>query len=292
MNPLLHDPLPAWLALLCCLATALVLEQLLTRGVQALLLRRQPMVPDREASAGYQRSLFTPGSRASLEVGLGILVSGLCAWLGWAGFTPAWALAALGLAAAAAWDLWTWECVQVSAWQVVWRRGRSRQVRRLALGEISRVHVVERGLDGRDPTEAGFMGRRLGTCYLALELHSGGAIKLPRTGWLAGAGQVRASASLIRRQRRQADRERMVAIRHQLNALSRRARPLPDAEQVALQHELCALKDRQALDDSVAAGRLFALVRAERQVRLPNPHYIDTIQTRPFEGREWRTVQR
>lgn len=280
----LISALAPWMTLLCCLAAALLAEQLLAALVRAALQRLNPLVDDPSEALVYQRSLFTTASAAVRRLWLGILNAGLCAWLGWATQRPLFSvLGALILLATVAWDVWIWEVVVVSPWQVSWRRGLTRSVRRLPMADVAQVHVVTRPLSRRHGWLHRHFGQRLGTCYIALELHNGRALKLPRTGWLTGAGRLHNVARVVRKNKRSAERARILAIREQLRERPAGDGSAADPEALALREELSQLRRTRADDEHAAAKRLYALVRAERQVRLRNPEFDDTVLTAPFE---------
>jgi hypothetical protein len=213
--------------LLLALTGCLAVERVLVHAIRALLMAAWPMIGGQEASAGrlarYERSVFTLGAAEARTVLVALLLAGLGLWLGWGG-SPAWTGAGLlAFALALAWDLWTWECVEVSRWQLAWRRGWRHSVRRLPLVQVAEVHVVERRarLPGRWLPR--HLGRVLGASYLAVELHNGRAIKLPRTALASGGAAVEQVAHHLQRHLRVVERQRRLATREQLRAM-RRAR--------------------------------------------------------------------
>lgn len=224
------------------LLATIAMEQLLSLSLRAWLLRRDPLVSSLDETASYQRSLFTAASREVRRIwrglfaagglaGLGLLLHPLC-------FVPAVGLLLLTLK----WELDTWECVAVSPWQVAWRRGWRRSIRRLPMVQVARVHLVERELSRRHGWIAQRWGRPLGSCYLALELHNGRAVKLPRTGLIAGRAAVEQAAQFLRRRQRAAQRERRETLREQQRAARRARRLLPDPRERTLQRELAQLR--------------------------------------------------
>ncbi|HNB46096.1 MAG TPA: hypothetical protein PLW24_25730 [Burkholderiaceae bacterium] len=223
-------------------AAAVVIEQLLALALRSALLRRDPLVSAVDQTVSYHRSLAALTApdvrrtwRGLLGAGglaaCGLLLSPLC-------FLPA--LGLLGLALKN--DIETWECVAISPWQVAWRRGWQRSIRRLPLVQVARVHLVERALPPEHGWFARRWGRELGSCYLALELHSGRAVKLPRTSLLADRELVEHAARFLRRRLREAERERRQALRDHQRATRRARRLLPDARERSLQRELAALR--------------------------------------------------
>jgi hypothetical protein len=223
-------------------ATTVVLEQLLAWALRSGLLRRDPLVSAIDQTLSYHRSLAALSAAevrrtwrgligAGLLAACGLLLSPLC-------FLPALLLFGWALKH----DLETWECVAVSPWQVAWRRGWRRSIRRLPLVQVARVHLVERSLPTRHGWLARRWGRELGSCYLALELHNGRAVKLPRTSLLADREGVEQAARFLRRRLREAERERRQALSDHQRATRRARRLLPDARERALQRELAALR--------------------------------------------------
>lgn len=222
-----------------------VIEQLLAFALRTWLLRRDPLVSAVDQTVSYHRSLAALTAAdvrrtwrgligAGLLAACGLLLSPLC-------FLPA--LLLLGWALKH--ELDTWECVAVSPWQVAWRRGWRRSIRRLPLVQVARVHLVERALPARHGWFARHWGRELGSCYLALELHNGRAVKLPRTSLLADRAVVEHAARFLRRRLREAERERRQALRDHQRATRRARRLLPDARERSLQRELAALRRAQ-----------------------------------------------
>lgn len=227
------------------IAVTVVLEQALVWALRRWLLRRDPLVSAVDQTVSYHRSLAALAAAdvrrtwrgligAGLLAACGLLLSPLC-------FLPALVLLGLTLQH----ELETWECVAISPWQVAWRRGWRRSIRRLPLVQVARVHLVERALPLRHGGFARHWGRELGSCYLALELHNGRAVKLPRTSLLTDREGVEQAARFLRRRLREAERERRQALRDHQRATRRARRLLPDAREGALQRELAALRRAQ-----------------------------------------------
>lgn len=228
-----------------CLGLTVVIEQLLSLALRSALLRRDPLVSSIDQTVFYHRSLAALGAAEVRRTWRGLIGTALLATCGVL-LTPLCfllALALLGLTLKH--ELETWECVAVSPWQVAWRRGWRRSIRRLPLVQVARVHLVERALPRQHGWLARHWGRELGSCYLALELHSGRAVKLPRTSLLADREGVEHAARFLRRRLREAERERRQALRDHQRATRRARRLLPDARERSLQRELAALRRAQ-----------------------------------------------
>ncbi len=229
------------------LAGVVLVEQTLAGLLRRWQLQREPLVSDPDSASFYQRSLFTPASAEVRRTWLGLIActaligysTTLAALGGWA-WVLTLALAVLTLGLTLAWDLSVWECVAVSPWQVAWRRGWRRSVRRLPLEQVAQIHLVQRGL-WRGPGRLAFHGNQwLGSAYIALQLHDGRAVKLPRTGRLLGHAAVDRVARELRKRKQRRDRERARAMRAAHYA--RLSRQQPVAQELALRHELVALR--------------------------------------------------
>jgi hypothetical protein len=177
---------------------------------------------------------------------VGLLASGLLSGLGLLLHPLLFVLAAAAMVATLAWELKTWECVAVSPWQVAWRRGWRRSIRRLPMVQIARIHMVERELSRRHGWIAHRWGRLLGSCYLALELHNGRAVKLPRTALISGRAAVERAAQFLRKRKRLSERERIAALHEQRRANRRARRLMPDAGDQAFRRDLAQLRRTQA----------------------------------------------
>jgi hypothetical protein len=224
---------------LTALVVSITLEQTLSALARLYRLRHEPMVSDQHPTAFYQRSLFTFASAEMRWLWLGLIAAATCGWLAWRAH-PLWALAATAaLLGSLVWDLSIWECVAVSRWQVAWRRGWRRSVRRVPTAQIARVHVIERPLSRRHGWLARHHGHALGTCCLALELHNGHAVKLPRTGRWPGLRAVAQASAFLRQRQRETAHERRRSVHEQRRA-ERRARRLWPEHQRAMTryHEL------------------------------------------------------
>ena len=222
---------------LTALAISVALEQSLSGLARLYRLRREPMVSEQHAAAFYQRSLFTWASADMRRLWLGLIVVATCGWLAWLRH-PLWALpAGASLLASLLWDLSVWECVAVSRWQVAWRRGWSRSVRRVPTAQVARVHVIER---------TGPRARAFGTCCLALELHNGRAVKLPRTGRWPGLRAVQQASAFLRQRQRETAQERRLDARERQRAARRARRLMPEASELRLKREIVALREARS----------------------------------------------
>jgi hypothetical protein len=222
---------------------AVLIEQLCAEAWRRWWLRVDPLVSQVDDTVFYQRSLWTLSSPEVRRT--------------WGGLGLGGALAAaavlvhplLGLPCAAVllatlvWELRTWECVAVSPWQVAWRRGWRRSIRRLPMLQIARVHLVERQLGARPGWVPEHWGRPLGSCYLAIELHNGRAVKLPRTNNALGRGRVESAAQFLRQRKRAGERERLANLREQARILRQARRLMPDTRELALKRELAQLRN-------------------------------------------------
>lgn len=262
--------LSTWLT---ALAIAVALEQSLSGLARLYRLRREPMVSDRHTAAFYQRSLLTWASADVRRLWLGLIAAATCGWLAWLAH-PLWALAATAaLLGSLAWDLATWECVAVSRWQVAWRRGWRRSVRRLPTAQVARVHVIARARSARHGWLARLHGRALGTCCLALELHNGRAVKLPRTGGWAGRRSVEQASVFLRQRQLETAQERRENAREQRRAERRARRLIPEASEMRLKREIVALRAARSHNERQRAmTRFHELPPPER-----NPSVSDTL---------------
>jgi hypothetical protein len=231
--------LSTWLT---ALAVSVALEQSLSGLARLYRLRREPMVSDRHTAAFYQRSLFTFASAEMRRLWLGLIAAATCGWLAWLQH-PLWALAAAAaLLGSLVWDLAVWECVAVSRWQVAWRRGWRRSVRRLPTAQVARVHVIERAPGRRPGWLARQQARVLGSCCLALELHNGRAVKLPRAGGWAGRRSVEQASAFLRQRQLETALERRDNAREQRRAERRARRLIPQASEIQFRREIVALR--------------------------------------------------
>ena len=219
--------------LLVCLALAVALEVLVFRVTRTVLLSASPLSGDHTDSVVYHRSLFTPGERSLAAVWAGLLVAGGAFWAAWS-FGQSWgyALAAVAWTAALAKDLWGWERAAASVKFVTWRRGWNQTSRRVPVTQVAEVHVVEKTVAGP-----------LRTCYVALTLHGGKAVKLPRTTSLGGLSNVEDFANFVRLQVQQVDE-----VRKRVDNERRRAGKAPvDPADHELRQKLRELRQRHAV---------------------------------------------
>lgn len=225
---------------LSALAVVVAIEQGLAGQLRRWLLWREPLTAHPASASFYQRALFTPASAEVRGIWLGLVASASLLWLGGVLSAVAWLPAAVALALTLAWDMAVWECVAVGSWEVAWRRGWRRSVRRLPLEEVAQIHLVQRGL-WRGPGRLAFLGNQwLGSCYIALQLHDGSAVKLPRTGRLSGLEAVDGAVRALRQRKQRLDRERARTMRMQHYARLHRLQPA--VQELALRHELVALR--------------------------------------------------
>jgi len=97
------------------------------------------------------------------------------------------------------------------------------------VSQVAEVHVVEKSVYGP-----------LRICYVALTLHGGKAIKLPRTGVLGGLGAVEDLANFVRMQVQQVD-----DVRQRIDNERRRAGKSPvDPADRELRQKLSELRRR------------------------------------------------
>jgi hypothetical protein len=226
-----------FLSLLILLAAAAGLQRLLVRLARTVILSYAPLSGDQSDSVVYHRSLLTPGDADNrIIIGL-VAASGLATWLA-IRFHGGWGwLALLALAGALAWDLWTWERAAVSVRLVSWRRGWKKSVRRVPVSQVAEVVVTEKP----HPWLRGELGTRLGSCYLRLQLHTGDALRLPRTSALTGSTQLEDVANFLRLQMGAADEEK----RRTANERRRRreaSQGPEEARQEELQRRLAKLR--------------------------------------------------
>lgn len=222
------------LALLACIAAAVLLEQLVVRIVRAVLLAAAPLSGEHIDSFVYERALWTPGERQLIPVWLALLAAGACACAA-AAFGPGWLWlpAVLAWAAALGWDLWTWERVAASVKFVTWRRGWRRSARRVPISRLSEVHVTEKPLFGP-----------CGVCYLTLQLDDGSAVRLPRTAVPGSLGKVDNVANFIRLQMQQVQDLRQRVANERKRA--RKAAPPLDPTEKELRKRLLELRQQRA----------------------------------------------
>ncbi len=185
------------LSAVVCTAIAALLERGAAHGLRAGWLAHEPVSGDHTDTEVYHRSVWTPGQPDMLTVAAGLVASGVLAAAAWgiAGW-PLWP-ALLAWLAALGWDLWTWERVAASVKFVSWRRGWRQSARRVAVSDLREVNVVERSKVS-DKLPAWLQP---GSCYLALVMRDGKAVKLPRTGTLfGGEADVERLANFVRMQ--------------------------------------------------------------------------------------------
>jgi hypothetical protein len=219
--------------LLLCLVLSVVLEVLAAKAVRAVVLSASPLSGDHTDSFVYHRSLFTPGESSLAGAWAGLGVAGAAFWAAWT-FNESWgyALAAVAWTAALSWDLWTWERVAASVKYVTWRRGWNQTSRRVSVSQVAEVHAVEKSVFG--PLRA---------CYVALTLHGGKAVKLPRTGTIGGLAAVEDLANFVRIQVQQ-----VADVRARIDNERRRAGKGPvDPVDRELRQKLSELRRRHAV---------------------------------------------
>lgn len=223
-------------------AAAIALEQLCAEAWRHWWLRVDPLVSRVDDTVFYQRSIWTLSApevrRTWAGLGLGAVLAASAVLLHPLLLLPCAAV----LLATLVWELRTWECVAVSPWQVAWRRGWRRSIRRLPMLQIARVHLVERELGIQPRWLPQPWGRPLGSCYLALELHNGRAVKLPRTNSAIGRRSVVLAAQFLRQRKRAGERERLANLREQARILRQARRLMPDTRELALKRELAQLR--------------------------------------------------
>jgi hypothetical protein len=203
--------------LLLSIAASFATEIAVSRGVRAVLLAHQPLSGDHVDSKVYERSLATPDELDLVQVWTLLGAAGVAMWVGFG--SVRW-LAFVGVVLwllALAMDLHSWQRVAASVKFVSWRRGWRKSARRLAIAQVREVHVVERASDWR----IGSHPLPLTSCYVALVLRDGKAVKLPRTGTLFGgldrvedvANFVRTQLDIVNDMRRRAVAEKRLAAR-------------------------------------------------------------------------------
>lgn len=206
------------------IAAAVALERAVLRGVRAAWLAYRPLSGEHTDSAVYHRSLWTPGEPDLLAVAALLVASGVLAAAGLAGSAVSLGLALLAWFAALALDLACWQRVAASVKFVSWRRGWRRSARRVAVSDVREVSVVERGAFG-SRWSARAQPR---TCYVALLLRNGKAVKLPRTGALFGgdaeierfANFVRLQMDVVADNRRRAAADKRAALRRAMQPMA------------------------------------------------------------------------
>lgn len=177
---------------LAAVAVGAVLEVGVVKALRGVQLAASPLSGDALDSFVYERSLLTP-ERDLAIVWAGLAAAGVLSAAAWSFQRPwLWAPAVLAWLAALGWDWWTWERAAASVKYVSWRRGWRHSTRQVPVSHVAEVHVVEKSLLGP-----------LGTCYIALTLADGKAVKLPRTATLGGLGRVEDVANFIRLQMQQ-----------------------------------------------------------------------------------------
>lgn len=257
---------PSTLLLLpAALLVVLALEQLIATLAKTWRLRQEPLVSDQHRIGGYERSIFTWGVAELRPLWAALAGSALALWLAGTAHV-AWALPALALLAAAVWqDLRSWECVAISPWQIAWRRGWRRSVRRLPAAQIARVHRAGRRAPRDADTLTRWRHQFFGHRYLALELHNGRAVKLPRTSAWAGGREVRIVAELLRTRQLEVVQQRREMARLQARA-ERRARRLRMSEAALdLQQEIAELRAARSRNQRLLA------ISAQHELPPPDP---------------------
>lgn len=225
---------------LSAFGVVVTVEQLLAAMLRRWYLYRVPLVSDPVPEACYERSLFTPASGSVRRLWLGLAVAASLLWLGHRDNPLWWALAGVALGLTLWRDLRSTESVAVSPWQVAWRRGWGRPVRRLPLEKIAHIHLMQRGL-WQGPSWLTYIANQwLGSSYIVLQLHDRRTVTLPRTGRWLGHGGVEQVARELRRRKRRNDRERARSMRH--DHYLRLQRRESAAHELALRRELLSLR--------------------------------------------------
>lgn len=184
-------------SLVLAVVLAVGLERLVLRGARVAALAFDPVSGEHTDSVVYHRDLLALTERDMQVVFGALLAAGVSSAMAWHGpGWPAWPGIVLWLGALG-WDLWTWERAAGSVKFVSWRRGWRHSARRVAVSDLAEVNVVVR----RGASAKG-IGRYLPpTCYLALLMADGKAVKLPRTGvWPFGERRVEDFANFVRMQ--------------------------------------------------------------------------------------------
>lgn len=215
-------------------AGAVLAHQAVVRVVKAVQLSASPLSGEHMDSFVYERTLLTVTETDMLWTWAALLAAGAGWWCYFQGVPEAPWFGAAGLLAwlgAVAWDLWCWERVAASVKFVTWRRGWRQSPRRVPVSHLTDLHVVEKpGLPG------------LGTCYIALQMEDGKAIKLPRTGVPLQLRRVEDVANFVRLQMQQVEEMR----RHAANERRREGKPVLDAQERELRQRLRALRQGRA----------------------------------------------
>lgn len=175
----------------------LLAQRGVVHAVRAVALAFHPISGEHTDSVVYHRNLGALGERDMLIVATLLLAGGLSLGASWQfAAWPAWPTVPLWIAALG-WDLWTWERAAGSVKFVSWRRGWQQSPRRVPVSDLVEVNVTVRR---RAPAPLpSWLAPP--SCYLALILRDGKAIKLPRTGaWLGGEKQVENLANFVRMQ--------------------------------------------------------------------------------------------
>jgi hypothetical protein len=222
------------LGLVVAMLIAFGVEQGLARIVKTVLLSYEPLSGDQTDSAVMHRSLLTPGSADNHRLWAALLGAGLAFWAAWR-LGVWWAAAGVVLVAAAlAWDLWTWERAAVGVRRVSWRQGWQKSVRNVPVSQVREVELVEKpGWSALGP-----LADKLGACYLRLRLHTGDSLKLPRTSTLTGRNGLEDMANFLRMQMALADEEKQRLAKDQQRA----AKPALSADDQALRRKLIELR--------------------------------------------------
>ncbi|WP_019561531.1 PH domain-containing protein [Caldimonas manganoxidans] len=175
--------------MLAAVALAALLEVGVIKALRGVQLAASPLSGEGLDSFVYDRSLLTP-QRDLAIVWAGLILAGVLGACAWVFDRPGlWVPAGLAWCAALGWDWWTWERAAASVKSVSWRRGWRHSTRRVPVSRVAEVHVVEKRWLGP-----------LGTCYIALTLDDGKAVKLPHTATLGGLSRVEDVANFIRLQ--------------------------------------------------------------------------------------------
>lgn len=209
---------------------AVLAQQGVVRAVKAVQLSASPLSGEHMDSFVYERTLLAVSETDMLWTWAALLAAG-AGWWGYAQGLPeaAW-FGVAGLLAwlgAVGWDLWCWERVAASVKFVTWRRGWQHSPRRVPVSRLTELHVVEK---------PGPLG--LGTCYIALQMDDGKAIKLPRTSVPLQLRRVEDVANFVRLQMQQVEEMR----RRTANERRREGKPVLDAQERELRQRLKALR--------------------------------------------------
>lgn len=258
-------PLPSADGLLIALALLVLLHQAVVRAGRAVLTAWRPLSGELPDTAGYARSLFTPGDRqVAGQWGL-LLLAALAVEAGrQSGAGLAWLAALAGWAAAVGLEAWGWQRVGVSVKRISWRQGWRQSVRSVPISQVEGVDVVERPLKWLSHPLLAPVARRLGAGYLRLKLHEGGAARLPRTAVLTSLSDLEATANFVRMQMAIATEDRRRTRKERQRAVDA-AKPPPDPQEEAMRRDLAALRLKAAALANPPAGVVSSTPSGERR---------------------------